>query len=167
MSNKLCRECKLNYVATCFNRCRDVRHISAGTWRYTSSPAHRFVLTFFIYTAYFNLHHIQCEQRLEETRSEARTPESSWRAQSSSRARSRAVVSLRRILRCERSHSGQIRDAPPRPRRWRIQGRGRSAVWGVSPDVLSGGGGVRARWITRAHAESSADRKARTSSAPM
>lgn len=152
MSNKLCRVCKFNYAAISFDRHRDMRFCST-IYRDTRHFLHIVCLDVLIYTAYFSLHSIQCEQRLEETRSEARTPESSWRAQSSSRARSRAVVSLRRLLRCERSHSGQIRDAPPRPRRWRIQGRSRSAVWGVSPDLLSGGGGVRARWITRPHAE--------------
>jgi hypothetical protein len=152
MSNRLCRECKFNYAAICFNRPHDVR-LSSAILRYLRHFLHIVCLDVFIFTAYFNLHDIQCEQRLEKTRSEARTPESSRRAQSSSRARSRAVVSLRRLLRCERSHSGQIRDAPPRPRRWRIQGRSRSVVWGVSPDLLSGGGGVRARWITRPHAE--------------
>jgi hypothetical protein len=162
MSSKLRRHGKLNYAAVRFGIGCAVAKIriccrGKGVSRLILS------LDIFIFAAYFKLHNPQYERRLEEARSQARTPESPWRAESSSRTCARALVSVGRLLRCQRSHSGQVRDAAPRPCRWRIQGRSRSVIWCISPDLLSGRGGIRARWIAWPRAEAArTERRAQT-----
>lgn len=81
---------------------------------------------------------------LDQARFEAGPPQATRRAEPSSRAGASPLVSVERFLRRPRSDPGQVRDAAPRQRRRRLEGRRCRAVRRVPPDLLSGRGSIRA-----------------------
>src|ERR1039457_5287968 len=90
-------------------------------------------LDIFIYAAYITLHIYRGSHQHAESRPETRSFAPTRNAQSRTQACEVAIVSIRRLLRPQRSPSDEVRNAALRPYRWHLQSRSCCPVRRVAP----------------------------------
>lgn len=152
MLNKLCRMCKGNF-AVC------IVYVAFYLFRFdvNSSLRSRSELTIHLdishYTAYFILHTDRRNRHRDETGPQARALTPPRITQCATQAGSRTVVSIGRVLRCPRFAPDEVRNAAPRPYRWRLQSRCCRPIWPVASDPVSGRSGVLPRGSGRSIAQ--------------
>ena len=154
--SKLCRRCKIINAAAGPYRCNRV-------WILLLYAAilviyfHLDMLAIPVIAAYMYLlsRHPGC--RLGQARRQSRTSQGSGSSQPTPATSPCPLVSGRSLLRCERSHPSEVRDAPSGQHRGGKEGRRCRFVWGIPSHVLSGRSGVcrtRARRLVTAASRS-------------
>ena len=144
MLNKLCRICKDNFAAC-------MAYVAFYLFRFNVNasvhPRSELNINLDIThkTAYLVLHYYHRNRHRGETRSQARTLTPPRITQSATQACSRTVVSIGRVLRCPRFAPDEVRNAAPRPYRWRLQSRCCRSIWPIASDPVSGRSGVLPR----------------------
>lgn len=135
--SKLCRTCKLNFaamsvsirsIALKYSAILDVIRVIAVVPHLDSGYC----------AAYFKIHTFREICSHVQARCQGRASQTTRRAQPESGAGARALVPGRRVLRCPRSGTGEVRDVAAGEPRGRIQSRSRGAVRSVASHLLSG-----------------------------
>ena len=144
MLNKLCRMCKGNF-AVC------MAYVAFYLFRFNVNASVRprselnINLDISHNAAYLVLHHYHRNRHRDETGPQARRLTPPRITQSATQACSRTVVSIGRVLRCPRFAADEVRNAAPRPYRWRLQSRCCRSIWPIASDPVSGRSGVLPR----------------------
>ena len=125
--------------------------IHTGIWRAIDM---RNYIDVFSAAAYIRVHSRYAMRRHGQAEHQSRASQGAAHPQPPPRARARPLVPDRHLLRRARSRASQIRDAPPCQSRGCLQGRGRRALWPVSPGVLSSSDSARSRRARRIAAAS-------------
>jgi hypothetical protein len=147
-SSKLCRICKIIYVATI--------HITPGLselkFNKSSTKATDLSdLRLYIYrvAAYICLHLASSRFVFAPSQPQSPAPQAIRRPEPPSRTCARPRLPGRWILRLQRSSAGQVRDAATSARGGNREDRGGRSFRRFAPDVLPGGSGLRASGLER------------------
>jgi len=141
MSNKIRRLCNDKYAALIILFVV-ILSIAIDIKRLIRQLKQNINLDILVYAAYITLHINRWDRQYAESRPETRSFAPTRNTQSRTRACKVAIVSIRRLLRSQRSPSDEVRNAALRPYRWRLQSRGCRPVRRVAPDLVSGRGSI-------------------------